>query len=418
MRVLLLSQFFDPEPTLKGLAFAKALRDRGCEVEVLTGFPNYPGGKVYEGYRLRGYMREEMDGIPVHRVYLYPSHDQSARKRALNYGSFALSAAANLWRVRRPDVAYVHHPPATIGLPAAWIRALRGVPFVYEVQDLWPDTLAATGMMGNPRLLAMIGRAMARTYRRAARIVVISEGFRRRLVERGVPEAKIDVLMNWAEEGRLVVSERDPALARELGIDAPFLVMFAGTMGLAQALDPVLDAAGLVAARNPDVVFALVGGGVEVERLRARVEAEGIANVRFVGRQPMERMGAILPLADALLVHLRDDPLFAITVPSKTQAYLSAGVPIVMAVRGDAADLVERAGAGMLAEPENPESIAAAVLHLAGRSTEDRAEMGARGREFYRSELSLSVGADRYVEILRRAMAEGRAKSRKVAGKG
>lgn len=407
MRVLLLSQFFDPEPTLKGLAFAKALRDRGCEVEVLTGFPNYPGGKVYEGYRLKGYMREEMDGITVHRVWLYPSHDQSARKRAMNYGSFALSAAANLWRVKRPDVAYVHHPPATIGLPAAWIRALRGVPFVYEVQDLWPDTLAATGMMGNPRILGMIGRTMQRTYARAARVVVISEGFKRRLLERGVPEGKIDVLMNWAEEGRLQVGVRNSDLARELGLEAPFVVMFAGTMGLAQALDPVLEAARLIAEKNPDVLFAFVGGGVEVERLKARVESERLANVRFVPRQPMERMGGILPLADALLVHLRDDPLFEITVPSKTQAYLLAGIPIVMAVRGDAADLVSRAEAGVLSEPENPQSIAHAILELAALPAETREAMGARGRAFYENELSLSVGADRYMKILRKAARAG-----------
>lgn len=399
LRVLILSQFFDPEPTLKGLAFAKALEANGCEVEVLTGFPNYPGGKLYPGHRLRLYTRETMEVITVHRVYLYPSHDGSARRRALNYGSFALSAAANLWRVRRPDVVYVHHPPATIGLPAAWIRALRGAPFVYEVQDLWPDTLAATGMIRPGRLTAAIERAMRKTYRRAAKIVVISDGFRRRLVERGVPAEKIEVLPNWAEEGRLKLQPRDPALARELGVEADFVVMFAGTMGKAQALDPVLEAARLLAQEAPEVRFVFVGGGVEAERLAA----EAPSNARFLPRQPMERMGAILPLADALLVHLKDDPLFAITIPSKTQAYLYAGVPILMAVRGDAADLVERAEAGVLAEPENPRSIADAVLAVAALSPDERAAMGRRGREFYERELSLAVGARRYADLLREA---------------
>ena len=407
LRVLLLTQFFDPEQTVKGLAFAKALRDRGCDVEVLTGFPNYPGGKIFDGYRLRLYQRDEMDGIPVHRVWLYPSHDQNGKRRAMNYASFALSAAANLWRVRKPDVVYVHHPPATIGMPARLLRSLRGAPFVYEVQDMWPDTISATGMMTNPRLLGLIGGLMQRIYRKAARIVVISDGFKRLLIERGVPEEKIDVVRNWAEEGRLDVRPRDPALARELGIEAPFVAMFAGTMGKAAALDTLLEAAKLVGQERPDALFAFVGGGIEIDRLKARVADEGFTNVRFVDRQPMERMGSVLPLADVVLVHLRDVPLNEITISSKTQGYLAAGVPIVMGVRGDAARIVADSDGGILAEPENARSMADAILRVAAMSREERLAMGARGKAYYDAELSLSVGTDRYMKILRKAAGKG-----------
>jgi colanic acid biosynthesis glycosyl transferase WcaI len=188
VKVLILSQFFDPEPTLKGLAFALALQRQGFDVEVLTGFPNYPGGKVFPGYRIRPWQREMMEGVRVTRVALYPSHDRSAPRRVFNYISFALAAAfLGPFLVRRPDVIFVYHPPVTIALPAMVLRAWSGAPFAYEIQDLWPDTLRATGMFQAGRLFGLLDRVCRVAYRRADQLVVISEGFRRRLVERGIP---------------------------------------------------------------------------------------------------------------------------------------------------------------------------------------------------------------------------------------
>lgn len=392
MRVLLLSQFFDPEPTLKGLAFAKALQAKGHDVQVLTGFPNYPGGKVYAGYRLVPYMREEVEGIRVHRVALYPSHDRSSLRRVLNYVSFGLMASLiGPFVVGKLDAMVVHHPPLTIDWPARVLRFLKRAPYLYEIQDLWPDTLGSTGMLSKPGLLRIIDGWARRVYGSADGIVAISDGFKRKLIERGVPAEKITVLHNWAEEGRMQIHPKDPTLAAELGLGSDqgrFTVMFAGNMGLAQALDPVLDAA----KRLPDVQFAMVGGGVERDRLVARAEAEGIANIVFVPRQPMERMGAILPLADALLIHLRDDPLFEITIPGKTQAYLSTAVPVVVAVRGDAARLVEASGGGVAALPEDVDSIVAAVRRLRAMSPPERAAMGAKGKAYYEERLSMAAG--------------------------
>src|SRR6478735_2159975 len=149
MRILLITQWFDPEPTFKGLLFAKELQRLGHEVEVLTGYPNYPGGRIYDGYRIRPFQRSIVEGVPVTRVALYPSHDSSGARRLLNYGSFAVSAALASLVARRPDVAYVYHPPGTIALPALALRVLRGVPFVYDVHDLWPETLSSTGMVSS-----------------------------------------------------------------------------------------------------------------------------------------------------------------------------------------------------------------------------------------------------------------------------
>jgi glycosyltransferase involved in cell wall biosynthesis len=406
MRILLITQFFQPEPQIKGLPFARELQRRGHDVEVLTGFPNYPGGRLYPGYRVRALQREVMDGVPVARVPLYPSHDLSRVGRVANYASFALSSALLGSAItRRPDVAYVYHPPATMGLAALAQRALRGVPVVYDVQDLWPDTLRATGMVSGSAVLGAVGAWCRLVYRAAARVVVLSPGFRERLVARGVPAEKIDVIYNWADESALGPAvERDPVLAAELGLDGAFTVLFAGQMGLAQQLGTVLEAAALLRERAPQVRFALIGGGVAREALEREAAERGLTNVRFLAPRPMHAMPPVLALADALLVHLRDDPLFHVTIPSKTQAYLAAGRPVLMGVRGDAQRLVEEAGAGLAFAPGDPAALADAVVALAAWPPAAREAMGAAGRAFYDARLSLRAGVDAFERSFVRAV--------------
>lgn len=402
MRILLLSQWFDPEPTFKGMLFARELHRRGHDVVVLTGFPNYPGGKLYEGYRITPVRRENVDGIDIIRVALYPSHDASGLKRAANYASFALSASCALLFLHKPDVAYVYHPPATVGLPAMVLKHLRGVPFVYDVQDLWPDTLTATGMVRSRVAIRLVGRWTRTVYRASARIAVLSDGFKRALTNRGVASGKIEVIHNWADEAQLSVERPSDARAKELGFDDRFTVVFAGTIGPAQGLDTVLEAAEQLRSR-PDIHILVIGAGLEAARLREEVTARGLPNVSLQPRRPMHEIGEVLGRADALLVHLRDDPLFAITVPSKTQAYLLAGRPILMGVRGDAADLVERAKAGLTFTPGDADDLVRTVLELQAMSQQDRDELGANGSAFYAQHLSLAVGSSRFDQVMESA---------------
>jgi colanic acid biosynthesis glycosyl transferase WcaI len=405
MRVLLLMQWFDPEPTFKGLAFAKQLVQNGHEVEVLTAFPNYPEGKLYPGYRLRIWQREVVDGISVIRVPLYPSHDGSSVRRALNYVSFALSSALlGPWLVRPADVVYVYHAPGTIALPAMALKALRGMPFVYDINDLWPDSLPATGMLNNRVLLKCVDLWSRLTYRLASHVVIGSPGVKRVLQERGVPESKVTVIFNWCDEAQLLQTEHRISPTDEPDMAERFNVVFAGNMGKAQALDAVLAAAELIASRLEYVQFVFIGGGVDVARLKRLKDERGLTNVLFLPRRPMSEIGSALKLAGALLVHLRDDPLFRITLPSKTQAYLAVGRPILMAVRGDAAELVREAGGGVACLPEDAEGIAAAVEELARMSPEVREEMGERGAKFYWRELSLAVGTQRFEVVFDRAV--------------
>jgi glycosyltransferase involved in cell wall biosynthesis len=400
VRILLLSQWFEPEPSFKGLDFARELVRRGHDTEVLTGFPNYPGGRVYPGYSIRLRRRETIEGIPVTRVALYPSHDRSGLRRAANYLSFAAAAATiGAASVARADVVYVYHPPATIALPAMVLKALRGMPFVLDIQDLWPDTLAATGMVASRAVLGAVGSFCAAAYRSAARIVVPSPGFKHALMDRGVPDARIEVIYNWCRQAAIAPATPGAPILSEAALEGRFNVVFAGTMGPAQALGTVLSAARLVAERAPRVQFILVGGGVDRNALEARSTRMALTNVRFLPHRPPAAIAPLNAAADVLLVHLRNDPLFSITIPSKTQDSLAAARPILMAVDGDAAALVRQAGAGLCVGPEDAEAMAAAVCELSEMAPEALAEMGERGRRYYEQHLSLGAGVDRFEAV-------------------
>lgn len=383
-----------------GLPFAKALVELGHEIEVLTGFPNYPGGEVYEGYHIRPLERETVSGIPVIRVPIYPSHDNSVVRRIATYTSFAISASLiGPWVVKAADVVHVEQGPATVGLPGCVLRLLRRIPFVYTVQDLWPDSLPSTGMFSNLLGLWTVGKWCEFVYKCSGKIVAITPGFKKRLCERGVPEDKIEVIYEWCDDSQIAHVQKNQQLAHVLGMEGRFNIVFAGNMGKAQALGAVLEAAKMLAADSPYVQFVFIGSGVEVGGLKQKATDMNLKNVLFLKRRPISEIGTVLSLGDVLLVHLKNDPLFSITIPSKTQAYMAAGRPILIGVKGDAADLVTKAKAGLVCEPENPNSIAEAIRRFLAMSQVERDAMGANGRRFYEQQLSSTIGIKRFERI-------------------
>lgn len=406
MRILIVSQMFTPEPRPpKGIAFAKALAARGHEVQVLTGFPNYPVGKVYEGYRQRLWQRETMEGIPIVRVPLFPSHDRSAKRRAATYLSWAASASIlGPWLTHRPDVIYAYHGPGTVGIPAYVLSLKHRAPFTLDIQDLWPDTLTGSGMAKKGRAVRMVNRYMNWLYQKVRRILVLSHGFKRVLGERGVDPDRIEVIYNWAPATSLVRAEPDRELARQHGFEGTFNVMFAGNMGVIQALEKVVEGFALIADELPDVRLVLIGSGSERDKLEKLVEDSKLRNVVLLPRVGVEQMPPILALADAMLVHLRTEFPSEVTIPSKTQEALALGKPLLMAVKGEASELVEAAGAGCIAEPLDPESIACAIRRLRGMSKEDLAAMGERGRRFYEEHMSFDLVIDQIEGFLERAV--------------
>ena len=396
-KVLLLTQWFDPEPTFKGLVFAKELVQQGFDVEVVTGFPNYPSGKIYTGYSMKLLQREIIDGVNITRVPLYPSHDSSPLKRIFNYISFALAALCYcLFFAKRADVMYVYHPPLTTGVVAVIVRFFRRVPIVYDVQDMWPDTLKATGMINNERVLNIIAWVASWVYKRVDRIVVLSPGFKKLLIQRQVDENKIDVIPNWCAENSI---KSQATSGRPTGMPPKeyFKVLFAGNIGKAQALDVVVHTAESIERQYPNVAFIFLGAGVELKQLKEK--AATCKNIHFIPQVSMDRVGEYLNEADVLLVHLKNDPLFEITIPSKTQAYMAAGKPIIMGVKGDAADIINNAKCGIAIEPENPTELADAVIHFQSLSNEMLNKRGQNSFDYYQKNLSLGTGVKSFANI-------------------
>jgi colanic acid biosynthesis glycosyl transferase WcaI len=404
MNILLLSQWFDPEPgALRGLPLARWLQSRGHSVEVLTGFPNYPGGKIYTGYRQRMFHREEIEGISLLRVPLYPSHSTSAVGRLLNYGSFALSAATlGAARVRNADVVYAYHPPPTIALPAMVLKFLRQIPFVYHIADMWPESVTESGMVSNPKVKRLMESAIHGwcrwAYGGARAITVISPGFKKLLVQRGVPAEKIFVNYNWTEEDVFRPLDQDGELRAKLGIEDRFTVMYAGNLGLFQSVRTLLEAAKELRG-NSDIQFVIVGTGQEEESLKAFAAQEGLTNVKFVGRMNYWEMPKVQALADLLLVHLKDLPFFTATIPSKTQVALASGRAILMGVRGDSSDIVANSGSGFLFEPEDPSSLRAAIEKGYAEGRVKLHERGRQGREYYMNTMSLERAGKQLEQI-------------------
>jgi glycosyltransferase involved in cell wall biosynthesis len=341
-----------------------------------------------------------MEGIRVNRVVLYPSHDKSASRRILNYFSFAISSfLLGPWMVRRPDVIYVYNL-VTLAPTAFLIRFFFRCKVILDVQDLWPESVANSRMLGCLAMLNLLNGICGWVYRKADQLVVLSPGFKQELVNRGVAPDKVEVIYNWCDESSIQTDVSPTDSTKPLEFSGKFVVLFAGTMGIAQGLDTVLDCARLSRETLPNVLFVLIGGGVDRPRLQQRAEEIGLDNVTFLPLRPMETMGEIFALADALIVHLKDDPLFRITIPSKTQAYLYMGKPIIMAVRGDAAALVDQAGAGYLCEPDNPLAMLGAVKSLHDTSESERRRMGDAGHCYYMQHLSFEKGVRNFEQVL------------------
>jgi colanic acid biosynthesis glycosyl transferase WcaI len=400
MRILFVTHYFQPEPFFMGLPFAKALANLGHEIEVLTSFPNYPGGKLYQGYKQRPIFREVIDGIPIIRVPLYPSHDKSSMKRIACYATHALSAATfGVAAVKRADVAYIGEGPATIGLPACMLKLIRGIPFVFHILDLWPDSIEATGMFKNKTGLWLAHKWCQYTYKRASKLVLCTPGYKQILMERGVPPEKMEIIYNWCDDSQVSRVEPDPKLAQQLGLAGKFNIIYAGNLGAAQSLGSVLDAAKIVQSQNDRVQFVFIGTGLEENDLKSKAASMNLKNVLFLPKRPTSEISRILSLADVLLSHLKDEPLFKITIPGKIQAYMASGKPILVAVRGDASDLVTMANAGFACEPDNPAAIAATVMKFYNLAPSELVEIGEKGRRFYERELSMSIAVKKFEKI-------------------
>jgi colanic acid biosynthesis glycosyl transferase WcaI len=384
MRILIISQYFWPENfRINDLVFA--LKDRGHEVTVLTGMPNYPAGKIYKGYSFRKKRRDNVHGISVIRVPIFARRSGRSWQLAVNYFSFvATSCFLGAWMLRDKsfDIVFTYQlSPATVGITGILMKNLKKAPMFFWVQDLWPESLSATGAIKSSSILSAVSCMMKKIYQGSDRILVQSKGFIEPVVAIGAERNKIAYLPNWAEPLYQPVCLEPGAAEREKVPSGGFVVMFAGNLGIAQSLDTIIGAAEKL--KDENIYWVFLGDGRRRAWLENIVVEQQLDKVCLLGSHPIEAMPAYFSLADVMLVTLKDDPIMATTIPGKMQSYMACGKPIIGALNGAGATVIEESLSGYCVEPGDIDELSRAVLDMSRLDNKKRREMGAFARYYY-----------------------------------
>ena len=395
MKVIVLSQYFTPEPVPIPAEVAESLISRGHSVRVVTGFPSYPAGVLYEGYRQKWRHRERHGALEILRIPMIIDHSQNVPKRIINYASFAFSALGVRRFSKGADVVYVYATPMTAGF-AAWIwRLVFRVPYVLHVQDLWPDSVLGSSMVGESKGARLIGRALSpwlrSMYRRAAAVIATAPTMAAILIDRGSPARTTTLIYNWAGDAGDVA-------ARPVRDGAPVRVVYAGNVGAMQDLETAIRAAH--AAKDAGVHLEIVGDGVAREDLQTLARDLGAGNVSFHEPVTRDRMPEVYDRTDVALVPLKNLPVFRGTIPSKLQGVLAAGLPVLTTVQGDVRALVEENGLGFTADAEDVASLETSLRAAAASSAEERARMATNAARVCRDNFARESGMDRIETVL------------------
>lgn len=369
MHILFLTDNFPPEvnaPASRTFEHCREWVREGHRVTVITCAPNFPKGKVFDGYRNRLRQTEEMEGIQVIRVWSYITANEGFVKRILDYQSFMVMAILASPFVRGVDVVVGTSPQLFTVCAAYVVSRLKRIPFVFELRDLWPESIRAVGAIGNSRVLDALERVELFLYRKAARIVSVTHSFKHNLVNRGVDANKIAVVTNGVDTSRFRPQHRDEALAAQLGLQGKFIAGYIGTHGLAHGLETLLEAARRL-QDNPnggDVRFLMLGDGANKAKLIEQARTMGLDNVVFVDSVPKEQVVRYWSLLDVSIIHLKKTDLFKTVIPSKLFECMGMGIPVLHGVAGESAEIVEREKCGLVFEPENVDALCAGILML------------------------------------------------------
>jgi glycosyltransferase involved in cell wall biosynthesis len=413
LKILYVSQYFPPEmgaPAARAAELSRHWAQAGHDVTVLTGFPNHPTGKLPHEYRekfRRLVTRELIDNVNVVRTWLLPFPNRKAYERVLNYASFCLSSAITGLFVSQPEIVIGSSPQLLVALSGWWIAHCKRVPFIFEVRDLWPESLAAVGMGGVNswmyRLLIKVARFL---YRRSSHIVVVTPAFKNYLIQKWkIPAEKISVVGNGVETDLFSLRNADPSLRRALRLEGKFVVSYIGTMGMAHGLESVLEAATILQYSSPEVQFLLVGEGADKDRIVESARSRNLTNVSFIEQQPRDRIPAYICASDACLVLLKKAELFKTVIPTKMLEFMSCARPIILGVDGQARKIMDEAQAGLFVEPENTANLVQAITDLVANSTR-RESLGRNGRKHILENFSRQQTAEEYLVVLESLLGE------------
>ncbi|HKW66230.1 MAG TPA: glycosyltransferase family 4 protein [Terriglobales bacterium] len=383
----------------------------GHEVTVLTGFPNHPTGVLHPEYRARFrrlVCREQVDGINVIRTWLLPLPNRKSHERIINYSSFCVSAAVTGSFIGCPDVVIATSPQLLVGISGWWVSRIKRTRFVLEVRDLWPESLAAVGVGNSQSFLHRTLGGVARfLYRASDHIVVVTPAFKEHIrSEWRIAGKKISVVPNGVETELFAPIGNSNSMRSDLGLEGRFVVSYIGTLGMAHDLGTVLDAAATCRVLMPEVEFLLVGEGADKERIVAEVRRRQLGNVHLLPQQERKSIPALVAASDACLVTLKGSEVFKTVIPTKMLEFMACAKPIVLAVQGQASELLKGAGAGICVPPQDPDSMVAAIRQL--RDDRDLCRsLGQNGRSYMVENLSRRQTAENYLGLLKEITSAG-----------
>lgn len=406
MKLLFITQYFPPEfgaASARMFEFADMLSKRGHKVFVVTGFPNYPSSEEYKTKRyFRILKREKIRRINVIRTFILSFRSKNFITRILNYASFSLSAIIGTMLVGRTDVVITSSPPLFVGIPGVWYSIVRGVPLVFDVRDIWPEIAVLIGELTNAKAIKWAEKLEIFIYGKADTVTVVSDRKRGKLISKGVPPSKIEIIRNGVDCG-LFDPEKHAVLEMELSAkynpENKFLVLYSGNFGIAQGLETILECANIL-REHIGILFVLVGDGVRKGVLLKMRDQLNLENVMFVETQKKELMPALVGIADVGLVVLRKCGLVD-SVPSKMFEYMAMGKPVILASEGESADVLEKSGGGVTVPPEDPQKLADTVV-LFYNNMEKMKKYGYNGREYVRINYDRKWIVDKFEELLKK----------------
>ena len=370
MHILFLTDNFPPEvnaPASRTFEHCRAWVNAGHRVTVITGAPNFPKGKVFKGYRNRPWQQETLSGIRVLRVWTYIAANQGFARRTLDYLSYMVTGFLAGLFVRRVDVVVGTSPQFFTVCAAYAVSRIKRAPWVFELRDLWPESIRAVGAMKTSKALDLVERVELRLYRKAAKVISVTQAFRDNLIGRGIDGDKIHVVTNGVDINRFSPSDKDAELVDKLGLQDRFVAGYIGTHGMAHGLETLLEAAARLKTR-PDgdrYRIMLLGDGARKGELVAQAQSMGLDNVIFADSVSKDEVVRYWSLLDVSIVHLRKMELFATVIPSKLFECMGMGIPVLHGVAGESAVIVEQAGAGIVFEPDNAAALCDGLIKLA-----------------------------------------------------
>ncbi|TDO77451.1 glycosyltransferase involved in cell wall biosynthesis [Flavobacterium chryseum] len=400
MRILVVTQYFWPE-NFKINDFCLGLKERGHDVTVLTGIPNYPKGKFYDNYSFWKNNDEKWNGIKIYRSKLFSRGDNGIRLM-LNYGSFVLfGTLKSLFIKEKFDKIFVFEPsPVTVGLPAMFVARRMKIPYYFWVQDLWPESLSAAGGINNKTILSFFDKITRSIYKSAEKVLVQSEGFIDYIVKQGIAREKIIYYPNSTESFYKPVASSE-VYQQKMPKDG-LKILFAGNLGEAQSLDTLVDAAKILKDKKIKVNWILLGDGRQKEHLVSEIKRKGLVeDFHLLGSYPSEEMPLFFGCVDALVVSLKKNKIFALTIPSKLQSYMACGKPIIASLEGEGARIVEESKSGFVSPPDDADGLAESIIKLYNADDKQRTEMSQNGLKYFNEQFERELLLDKLIEILK-----------------